>query len=295
MGKLIEYRFASQEDIPGIVKFINLYYNRNFTAEYFQWQYFDSVFPTVLSCAFYNNEIVGMFGLQKKTLNTGLKIGQAIDMLVDSNYRGNGIFQEVGDRAIHHFNDLSMLCVLPNLNGKIAIEKKMNWSTLGRVDCLQLTEKSLTADGNVPLKNDKYSNSQEFKFQYNESIIDWRFTNNPFHSYSKINVNSSTCSFVKLFFNKKEGKTYGDIVYFTFDNPQSFNALIRKSIKYLKEKNANVINIWGSDRLAYLLMNIGFNKVLQERYFCLGQLNNNDHKIKNLNNWHLMMSDVEML
>ena len=134
----IVYRIAEESDIPQLVNLINSQYSRKKAAEYFRWQYFDSFYPSVVMCAFMEESVIGMFGLQKRKLSDGVNAGQAIDLLVDPAWRGKGVFAELGVHASGSFKDLDLLCVFPNLNGKNACEKSLHWKTIGKIDSLVL-------------------------------------------------------------------------------------------------------------------------------------------------------------
>ena len=61
-------RKAEEKDIEQLVNLMNCQYLRKKSKDYFLWQYFNSYYSTILICAFINDELIGMFGLQTRYL-----------------------------------------------------------------------------------------------------------------------------------------------------------------------------------------------------------------------------------
>ena len=59
----ILYRPVSHEDTPRLVELFNAQYARKKNESYFNWQYFESVWPTVVMGAYANGRLEGVFGL----------------------------------------------------------------------------------------------------------------------------------------------------------------------------------------------------------------------------------------
>ena len=105
----VSFRPAKKEDVPQLVALFNVQYASKKTELYYLWQYFGSYYPTVCLCAFAEDALIGVFGLQKRRLTDGTVIGHLIDLLVAPKYRNEGIFSALGNEAIKQFNGLEAL------------------------------------------------------------------------------------------------------------------------------------------------------------------------------------------
>ncbi len=297
----LEFRLAQEEDISQMVEIMNAEYRRKKNSEYFRWQYFNSYYPTVLYCAFENEKLIGMFGLQKRKLNNGVKVGQAIDLLVIPEWRGKGVFFELGKHAIEHFKDLDILCVFPNLKGKRACEKTLNWKTISRINSLVLERQAFKKLSLIEIRKlglklikDKYL----MQFEYNEEINSWRFDNNPEYEYYKISSRSGIYAITKLFRDPVEKKLYGDIVNFkwNFRDEKLFFELVFKAINFLFDKGVELITTWSlpHTEMYKFFTNIGFKEVEQERYFCLDILKRRYKFLYDIKRWNFVQSDAEI-
>ena len=84
----INFRPANITDAEQIVTLFNSYYHCQTSSSYFIWQYFHSYYGTALMCAFWENRLIGFFGLQHKRLKDKIHIGQAIDLLIHPDFSG---------------------------------------------------------------------------------------------------------------------------------------------------------------------------------------------------------------
>jgi len=292
--KDIFYRFAKKSDIPQLVDLMNAQYARKKNERYFLWQYFNSVQPTILTVALINQEVIGMFGLQKRKLNNGAVVGQAIDLLVSFRWRGKGIFKELAEETIEYFSDIDILCVLPNLNGKNACEKGLGWKTLGKINSMFLkndAEKSTEIIKNHGPKKDL------IKFDYNPKIRKWRFNQHPIYKYSKVG-NSNKFATVKVFKDPLTRQCYGDIVDFECDinNESTLKDLFLEAILCLKKQGLKTITTWALPHtcLYKVIKSLGFIETPRERYFCLKVLNRKYKNLYDFSNWHLVQADAEI-
>ena len=139
MKESLLFRPAKISDIEQLVNLMNSQYARKKNQDYFVWQYFQSYYPTTLMCAVNNDKVIAMLGMQQRILINGAKIAQLIDILVDKEWRGRGIFKQLAQKAIQDFNEVDLLCSFCNQNGKLACEKQMNFTTLAKIDQMSLT------------------------------------------------------------------------------------------------------------------------------------------------------------
>lgn len=296
----ITFRKAKKTDIDKLVELMNSQYDRKKDERYFLWQYFNSIYPAVLMCAFAGTKLIGKFGLQKRKLHSGLHVGQATDLLVSPEWRGQGIFKMLGAKAVSHFHDLDLICVLPNSTGKSACERAFGWRTVGKVDLVVLSKDSLNRIDNEAAFGDGVQESEKelASFSYDGEIRKWRFDNHPDYSYTYIKLASGEFAVVKIFTDPVTGVRYGDIVDFEcrLQNRQGLWELVVKSIMHLKEQDVESITSWALPHtvLRDVLDSLGFIHMPQERYFCLKVLKPEYDFLYDISNWHLVQADSEI-
>ena len=299
MSGSIHFRRAEQTDIPQIEDMFNSQYARKKGKSYFLWQYFNSYYPTVLFCAFAKEKLIGMYGLQKRLLNNGVKVGQAIDMLVSPEFRGKGIFKQLADHAVQCFQDVDLLCVFPNLNGKNAVEKSLGWETAGKIDSMYV-KSQLTIDVSEEHREPWgfERNQSLYRFVYDEGIRKWRFGKHPDYTYHYISINREAHAVTKIFTDPYDGRRFGDIVEFECDlgNKSLLMDLFTKTCHYLKNQDVEGITTWAlpHTELHGVVKKLGFLELIQERYFCVKVLNPKYKYLTDFSCWHLVQADSEI-
>lgn len=299
MSGTTHFRQAQQSDIPQLVYLFNSQYARKKGKNYFLWQYFDSYYPTALFCAFENGKLIGMFGLQKRLLNNGAKAGQAIDMLVSPEFRGKGIFKQLADHAIQCFQDIDLLCVFPNLNGKNAVERSLGWKTAGKIDSMCAKPQSIidvSEEGPEPWGFER--DQSLYRFAYDNDIRKWRFGKHPDYTYHYISKNKERHAVTKIFTDPHDGIRFGDIVEFECDlgNKSLLTDLFAKTYHYLKNQDVEGITTWAlpHTELYGVVKKLGFSELIRERYFCIKILNPQYKYLADFSCWHLVQADSEI-
>jgi hypothetical protein len=294
MSGHIKYRLATPNDISQLVAMMNAQYSRRKTAAYFDWQYFQPCYPTVLMCALYKQEVIGMFGMQKRSTRCGAIVGQAIDMLIKAKYRGREIFKQLAEKTVSSLNDLDALCVLANSSGKNACEHALEWTSAGRIDALQLS--ALEPAEQIFCAEDT---SQIFdEFLYSDKVRTWRFDRHPDFAYQLLRSAVSSYAITKIFTDPVTGKKYGDIVYYShsMDDIPGLQSLVIKTSRYLLGKDVSAVTTWALPHtsLFHVLSAMGFQSCFQERHFCIKVLNPKYKNLSSLESWHLYQSDSEI-
>ena len=65
-------------------------------------------------------------------------------LIVESEWRARGLFKELGDKAMSHYDDIDLFCCLTNIAGKKALEKNFNFSTIGTVETMVIASNAYT-------------------------------------------------------------------------------------------------------------------------------------------------------
>lgn len=276
-------RLGKPDDISQLSNLMFSQYRKEKSRRYFQWQFFESAYPTSLVVAESNNQIVGMFGLQKRVLVNGLKVGQAIDMLVSPEFRGKGVFAGMIDYAVEQINDIDVFFVLPNLNGKIAVEK-LGWKTVGKIDDLVLSNFQ-----NI-LSSSRSLSQSILRFEYTNDIIIWRFIKHPENQY-KYFQEYDDIAFLKIFHDKVNNIKFGDIVYLEMVNPK----FLKNIISYFGRQRIQAISCWalpGTERYG-IMKSIGFQYLPRDRYLCYRNIRETLVNLNNFSHWDLHQADAE--
>ena len=297
----ILYRSAIESDVAGMVSLMNSEYARKKRPSYFIWQYFHSAYPTIVMTAIVNEEIVGLFGLQKRKLNSGAVVGQAIDLIVASKWRKRGIFTQLGNKAISYWDDLDLLLVLPNQNGKNACERSFGWITIGKIDEMVLLVvdskliKPHNSDTYISLENDR---SRYESFIYDDRIRSWRYDQHPDHRYGYVHLASGEFAVTKLFIDPINENCFGDIVDFECDaaDETKLEELFIKTCARLIEDGVEAITTWviPNTPIYPIVKSLGFAEEPRERYFCVKILNPRYEKLYDISSWHLVQADAEI-
>lgn len=295
MSEHITYRIAEEKDVNDLVDLINNQYNRKYIPEYFRWQYFYSAYPSALMCAFDKDEKpIGMFGVQKRELNNGAIVLQAIDLLLKKEYRGKGIFKILGEKALNYFEGVDLYCVLPNFNGKNSIEKSFGWQTITKINEMVLTVSPGSKGNNIEL-NEKIILSKNFVgFNNNNDIRNWRYVKHPIYKY-RIFETGNDIVVTKLFIDPVSKQKYGDIVEYHYST-ENFNSLFREALQDFYEKKVELISLWALPHtcLYPVFKNNGFDEIERERYFCVKINNPKYDYLYDIINWNLNQSDAEI-
>lgn len=297
----ITYRQAKRSDINRLMLLINTQYARKKSHAYFEWQFFDSPLPTALFVAIANKEIIGMFGLQKKILSNGLKIGQLIDLLILPRYRGRKIFSTLADKTINFFSDLDGISVLPNQNGMHACKKKLGMKNIAKIDTLFLDIGGFSLNNFLNRKNNilNQPNDRLIEFSKDEIWRKWRFGLCPEFKYKKISLDKNNFTIIKIFKDPKTKIKYGDIVDIKFirNDENKFIELFKITAEKIFNDDISFITTWALPHTSTfkLLSILGFKSRAQERYFCLKIFDKKFNELYNINNWGLTQADTEML
>jgi len=119
-----------------------------------------------------------------------------------------------------------------------------------------------------------------------------------FKQYEKIFIDENNWTIIKIFQDSVTGHKYGDIVAinYQYDQVNNLITLLEKSISQLKHKEAKTITLWAMPHnLLYQIVNdLNFEKLEQERYFCIKVINPDYNYLYDFSNWDLVQSDSEI-
>jgi hypothetical protein len=290
-------READRTDGEQFVALFNSYYKRKTNLAYFQWQFFNTPFVSKLFTAFHNDKLVGYYGVKIYPLSGDILTGFAIDLLIHEPYRKTGIVFLL-EAAIMDYckaNGVSVMTALPNAYGNAAF-RSLGWKSIAKIDTLVIDDiYSISAgtNGNSIVES---SNGALTKFVKDDQYRNWRYSSHPIYCYELVTLDEDNYAITKLFTDPVNGSTFGDMVEVSFAGVQNFKLLLSKILVQMKAKNVHTITTWALSHtpLYFLLKDLGFKTVPQERFFCVKVINLNLEKLYQINNWDLAQSDAEI-
>jgi hypothetical protein len=226
-----------------------------------------------------------MFGIQKRRLTDGTVIGHLVDLLIDPEYRGQGIFARSYTLAVAHFDNLEAVSVLPNLNGKDACVKSLGMQSIAKIDDLVLHGKVAAPEKTLP---SPVTHSPSLAFATDARFRRWRYEQSPLYRYTIMGT-----AVTKAFKDPKSGDEFGDIVDWT-ETPRP--EAILTACNELLASGQKSVSTWAlphTERYAHVRQ-LGFKPLVRERYFCIRALHPSKDYLYDINQWQLVPADAEI-
>jgi GNAT superfamily N-acetyltransferase len=301
----ISVRPVGPDGSGAFVEMMNRTYTRKKTPSYFEWQFFTDPAEAVLLGAYAGTRLVGCFGIKHRRLSSGRSACGAIDLIVDEEYRGKGIFSLLAREALAAYsNGADLWYSFANTQGKAALEKSLGWKTICTVrtlvtcrPCDAGSQKGnvFEADGYGWEHNDKSFENRIF-FLRDEKELAWRFARNPEYDYTVVDCDDGF-AVVKLFTDPATGARFGDIVEFgTGDGRSSLLRLLCRVTSYLLREGVSKVTAWAlpGSVTRRILNGIGFRESDQVRYFLIGAHTKEAAGLFRPESWFLVESDAEI-
>jgi GNAT superfamily N-acetyltransferase len=287
------------------VEMMNRTYSRKKTRSYFEWQFFKDPAGAVLLGAYAGTRLVGCFGIKHRRLSSGRSACGAVDLIVDEEYRGKGIFSLLAREAhAAHSNGADFWYSFTNTQGKAALERSLGWRTVCTVrtlvtsgPCDSGSQKGniCGADGYGWEHNNKSFENRVF-FLRDEKELAWRFAYNPEYDYTVVDCEDGFVV-VKMFTDPATGARFGDIVEFgTGDGPSALRKLLGRAASHLLREGVSKVTAWAmpGSVTRRILNGIGFRESDQVRYFLVGAYTKETAGLFRPENWFLVESDAEI-
>lgn len=292
----ITIREASLADGEQFVALFNSYYRRKTSLAYFQWQFFNTPFESKLFTAFHDDKLVGYYGVKIFPLSGDILTGFAIDLLIHEPYRKTGIVFLL-EAAIIDYCKAKQVCVmsaLPNAFGNAAF-KSLGWKSIAKIDTLVLDDLNLGSFSTLRNSIVDYNDGLT-KFIKDDQYRNWRFNSHPIYKYEPITLDEDNYTITKLFNDPVNGNVLGDMVDVSCTHPQKFELLLSTVLVQMKAKNVHTLTTWALSHthLYFLLKELGFRTLPQERFFCVKVINSNLDKLYQISNWDLVQADAEI-
>jgi len=296
----LQIRKATADDIPGMM----LLFNSNITppksAYFFQWW---NNIPSITFCAIDEGKLVGMFVVLKRKLINNLNCGVLMGLLVNSAWRGRGLFKELGDKAMNYFEDIDLFCCLPNQIGKKALEKHFDFRT---IDTIETMTRSSNAPADchdytcIPITlNTRFNNFELDKegplmFLADEEFRRWRFTVHHRYSYEMVRMDSNEFAVINRYYETETNIKYGDIVDYEPGELEE-NRLIRlfncACLGFGKDVDVVTIQAVPNSLLHRVGRKMGFEESNAKHYFCIKVKEPCNEYLYDSSNWLIKWGD----
>lgn len=213
-------RKAEAEDIPEILSLFNANTAPPKSAYHFQWW---NRIPSVTFCATQGERIVGMFVVLRRKLINNLSCGVLMGLVVEKEWRGRGLFKDLGDLAMNYFEDIDLFCCLTNQIGEKALKKNFDFRTIDTIetmllpiaantDCPEYVNTPITAD--TRFTNFRIRKNDTVMFSADGEFRRWRFASHPRFSYRMIRADSDEFVVMNTYRDEETNIRYGDIADF---------------------------------------------------------------------------------
>ncbi len=263
---------------------MNRHYERQRPVSYFEWQYFDCPTPVVSIGAFAGDKLVGLFGLQSKPMGSGQSIDQVIDILVDEDHRGRGLFVDMWKKACSCLQSRGAQMVLANPNGKEACVRKLNFQVVAQIESLSVQPSQL---GSVTDLFRLPAPGGAGRLKMSRSAFDWRFSRHPLFHYQQFGDFEESVLVTKVF--RTDTTAQGDIVYY---HGPVLHSLWQEACQALASQGVEQINCWAvsGTQERDLLEHLGFQIRPQERFLCV---KSDAQDLLHSSAWNIVQADTE--
>ena len=266
----IQVRAAGPADIPGLVRLFHRHYAQHKPAAYFEWQFFAPEMPAALVVAEADGEVVGSFGFMKRALTRGLRAAQAMDMLLDEPFRGQGLFAQMAAQAAAAFPEVDVRLVLANRAGMAAVTRRLGWSVVAQVPVYAASLAGETGMPVSPAPIEAESGEEAVRIRYDEVVEAWRFAAHPVNRYHRLEA-SGLRGYLKCFTDPGDSaRRFGDILYVAPGAPGQREAWLRRAVEWFRAEGVGECGLWSlpGNLWAESARRIGFRPREQERWLC---------------------------
>ncbi len=259
-------RPARKEDAGALSQLFQKYYRQDKPAAYFEWQFFSPAPPAVCMVVESEGSLIGTCGCVQRTVTDGSLAGHIVDMLVEEEFRGQGIFPRLLTAAMAAFPEVALYVVLPNAHGLQAIMRQPKWVNKGTVPLYQYVPETANDD-----EAKDHATAASCGFAYDDVICAWRFAQHPTNRYETID-RGGLRGWVKVFSDPDDSsRKYGDIMQI---EPASLDRLVDwlgAAIDWFATEGISDPALWAMDggTIARAARRAGFKRREQARWLCL--------------------------
>ena len=296
----LQIRKATADDIPGMMLLFSSSIAISKSASFFQWW---NRIPSITYCAIDQGELVGMFVVLKRKLINDLNCGVLMGLLVNREWRGKGLFKELGNKAMDYFEDMDLFCCLTNSVGKEALEKNFNFRTIDTIETMILAGHANVDSHDyihTPITSDtKFNNfmmgeGDKVMFLADEEFRRWRFAGHPRYLYSMIRKDSDEFVVINKYCDTETKMRYGDIVDFeteALEEDRLINLFNDACLSLAKDVDGVTIQAIPKSLLHGVGQKMGFVESNLRHYFCVKVKEPYNEYLYNASKWLIKWGD----
>lgn len=300
----VEIRPMLPDDIPAMTSMLEPMYATRRSREFIVWQCLMNVHPVTMMGAFFEDRMVGVFGIQTRVLSNGLSCGQGSWLNISPDWQGKGLFRRLGEAAICATPNLDVLCVIANARATGPLQRSLGFRTAGAIDTLSIATPGHTSAGDTlcrPVDEETTFESTGYPsdrvmFMPTWEYRRWRFARNPAHRYWKVENGARGYAVVKLFTEPGAGTSWGDIVDIecNLNNQDRIEEILRGAIHHLRELGAGRIGLWATPGtlLRETAGSMGFAPGGHTAYLSVRVMAPGNEHLYDLSSWHLRQADA---
>lgn len=298
----MEIRKAVTADIPTIQKLFSVVTHKS--ERFLQWWLSETHIPAVIFCAIEGGAAVGMFVVFKRKLGNGLTCGVLMGLIVHPKWRGKGLFKELGERAMAHWDDIDMFCCLTNRVGKRALERNFHFKTVDTINTMLLDDikgheaetvslQAITRDVQFKYLN-KQAQDVPYMFLADYTYRQWRYALHPYHAYQMMKLESGEYAITKTYTDGQAGQTYGDIDDFepeTLEEKNLYKLLLNVSSSLKRVVDVVTIQAIPRSLLFRVAKELGFQESETNHFFCMQVKESRYEELYNAQKWLVKWGD----
>ena len=291
----IQVRAAVPDDIPGLVRLFGRHYAQHKPEAYFRWQFFSPEMPAALVVAEAAGEVVGSFGFMKRALTHGLRAAQAMDMLLDGPFRGQGIFARMAAQAAAAFPDVDVRLVLANRSGMEAVVRRLGWAVVAQVPVYAVSISGEAGADASPEPPGAESGEEAVHIRYDEAAEAWRFAAHPVNRYHRLEA-SGLRGYLKCFADPGDfARRFGDILHVAPGAPGQREAWLRRAVEWFRAEGVGEGGLWSlpGRPWAETALRVGFKPREQERWLCVQEMGGQSGEALRSRRWDVCAADAE--
>lgn len=306
MNKKVVFRQLGRNDIPLITDLFNSLFTVKKPEAFFLWESFEYISPVFIMGAFCGDELIGTFGIQKRTLESGLMCGQAHWPAVNPMWQGKSIFSELTRIVMDQFTDLDLVFNFFPARARVPVEKSLGMKMFDTPEMiLSLLDKFENpgvavsrASANTTFRRFERRRQSIFMFKNTSEYRHWRYARHPFYSYEIIKIDTGEYAVVKNFVNPVTKDTYGDIVDIECDQSdcEKIRKLILGACWRLKAQGMANITLWAmpNTELREVVEKIGFRESGRGKYYFGLKVPKSQHNyLYDFSKWRLQQCDSQ--
>ena len=306
MNKKVVFRQLGRGDIPLLTCLFNSLFTVPKPEAFFLWESFEHISPVFIMGAFYGDELIGTFGIQKRTLENGLVCGQAHWPAVNSMWQGKSIFSDLTRIVISQFGELDLVFNFFPARAKGAVEKSLGMKMFDTTEMVLSSPDEFEnpgvmisrASAHTTFRRIERRKKNIFMFKNTQEYRSWRYARHPFYVYEIVEVDTGEYAVIKNFIDPVTKDTYGDIVDIECDHSdqEKIKKLILGACWRLRAQGMANLTTWAmpNTKLREVVEEIGFSEGERGKYyFGLKVLNTQHDYLYDFSKWRLQQCDSQ--